>query len=114
MDQIVINQKMLVTFQVALYYVRPDSYHVFMSCDIVELGLETCRDLLRQLCFVKSLQSWNRINILVLRIPDIRIGVIIGLIRTSIVEFARDSFEVGNIWRKVHPELKLKELWMEK
>ena len=74
-----------------------------MSCDIVELGLfygtrlETCRDLLGQFCFVKSLQSWNRINILVLWKLDIRIGGIIGLIRTSIVEFARDSFEVGNI-----------------
>ena len=56
----------------------------------------------------------NRINILVLWKPDIRIGVIIGLIGTSIVEFARDSFELGNIWREVHRELKLKELWMEK
>ena len=46
--------------------------------------------------------------------PDIRIGVIIGLIGTSIVEFARDSFELGNIWREVHRELKLEELWMEK
>ena len=46
--------------------------------------------------------------------PDIRIGVIIGLIGTSIVGFARDSFELGNIWREVHRELKLEELWMEK
>ena len=30
---------MLVTFQVALHYVCPDSYHVFMSCDVVERGL---------------------------------------------------------------------------
>ena len=51
---------------------------------------------------------------MVLRKPDIRIGVIIGLIRTSIVEFARDSFEVGNIRQEVQPELKLEELWMEK
>ena len=29
---------MLVTFRVALHYVRPDNYHVFMSCDVVELG----------------------------------------------------------------------------
>ena len=88
------------TFRIALYYVHPDSYHVFMACDIVELGLETCQDLLRQFCFVKSLQSWNRINILVLWLPDIRVkrSNIIGLIRTSSVEFARDSFEVGNIW----------------
>ena len=41
---------------------------------------------------------------MVLRKPDIRIGVIIGLI-------ARDSFELGNIWREVHRELKLEELW---
>ena len=28
------------TFRVALHYVRPDNYHVFMSCDfVVELGL---------------------------------------------------------------------------
>ena len=79
MDQIVINQKMLVTFRVALHYVRPDSYHVFMSCDIAELRLVPCRDLLRHFCFVKSLQSWNRINILVLRLPDIRFNVIILL-----------------------------------
>ena len=96
MEQILINQKMLVTFQVALHYVRPDCYHVFMSCD------------------VKSLQSWNRINILVLWKPDIRIGVIIGLIRMTIMEFARDSFEVGTIWQEVHRELKLEELWIEK
>ena len=37
----------------------------------------------------------------------------IGLIGMSIVEFSRDSFEVGNIWREVHRELKLEELWME-
>ena len=61
-------------------------------------------------CFVKSLQSWNRNNILVLWKPDIRIGVIIGLIGTNIVEFARDSFELGNIWREDHRELKLEEL----
>ena len=30
---------MLVTFQVVLHYIRPDNYHVFMSCDIVERGL---------------------------------------------------------------------------
>ena len=30
------------------------------------------------------------------------------------MEFAWDSFELGNIWREVHRELKLKELWMEK
>ena len=31
---------MLVTFRVALHYVPPDNYHVFMSCDVVvELGL---------------------------------------------------------------------------
>ena len=32
---------MLVTFQVALHcvLVRPDSYQVFMSCDVVELRL---------------------------------------------------------------------------
>ena len=66
-----------------------------MSCDIVELRLETCQDLLGQFCFVKSLQSWNRINILVLRLLDICINVII---RMSSVEFARDSFEGGNIW----------------
>ena len=31
---------MLVTFRVALHYVRPDNYHVFMSWDVVvELGL---------------------------------------------------------------------------
>ena len=31
---------MLVTFRVALHYVRPDNYHVFWSCDdVVELGL---------------------------------------------------------------------------
>ena len=65
-------------------------------------------------CFVKSLQSWNRKNILVLRKPDIRIGVIIGLIGTSIVEFTRDSFKLGNIWWEAHRELKLEELWMEK
>ena len=45
---------MLVTFRVALHYVRPDNYHVFMSCDVVELGhspmkldsrlVEICRD----------------------------------------------------------------------
>ena len=29
---------MLVTFRVALHYVRLDNYHVFMSCDVVELG----------------------------------------------------------------------------
>ena len=56
----------------------------------------------------------NRNKILVLRKPDIRIGVIIGLIGTSIVEFARDSLELGNIWREVHRELKLEELWMAK
>ena len=45
---------LLVTFRVALHYVRPDNYHVFWSCDdVVELGLlngtwlETCRDLSR-------------------------------------------------------------------
>ena len=65
-------------------------------------------------CSVKSLQSWNRKNILVLRKSDIRIGVIIGLIGTSIVEFTRDSFELGNIWWEAHRELKLEELWMEK
>ena len=27
------------TFRVALHYVRPDNYHVFMSCDVVELEL---------------------------------------------------------------------------
>ena len=71
MEQILINQKMLVTFWVALHYVRPDSYHMFMSCDIVELRLfywtwlETCPDLSRQFCFVCNLQSCNGINILV-------------------------------------------------
>ena len=30
---------MLVTFLVSLHYVRPDNYHVFRSCDVVELGL---------------------------------------------------------------------------
>ena len=31
---------LLVTFRVALHYVRPDNYHVFRSCDVVvELGL---------------------------------------------------------------------------
>ena len=45
---------MLVTFRVALHYIRPDNHHVFMSCDVVELGLspmeldsrlvEICRD----------------------------------------------------------------------
>ena len=39
---------MLVTFRVALHYVGPDHYHVFMSCDVVvELGLlgrTLCRD----------------------------------------------------------------------
>ena len=66
----------LVTFRVALHYVRPDNYHVFWSCDVVvELGLldgtwlETCRDLYARfveiglICFVKSLQSWNRNNL---------------------------------------------------
>ena len=38
--------------------------------------VEICRDSL--VLFVKTLQSWNRNNILVLRKPDIRIGVIIG------------------------------------
>lgn len=38
------------------------------------------------------------------------------VIRTSIVEFARDLFELGNIWREVYRELimKLEELWREK
>ena len=31
---------MLVTFRVALHYVDPDSYRVFRSCDVVELGHE--------------------------------------------------------------------------
>ena len=45
---------MLVTFRVALHHIRPDNYHVFMPCDVVELGLssmeldsrlvEICRD----------------------------------------------------------------------
>ena len=35
------------------------------------------------------------------------IGVIIGLIGTSIVEFARHLFELGNIWQEVHREMKL-------
>ena len=45
---------MLVTFRVALHYVRPDNYHVFMSSEVVELELssveldsrlvEICRD----------------------------------------------------------------------
>ena len=45
---------MLATFRVALHYIRPDNHHVFMSCDVVELGLssveldsrlvEICRD----------------------------------------------------------------------
>ena len=44
----------LVTFRVTLPYVRPDNYHVFMSCEVVELELssmeldsslvEICRD----------------------------------------------------------------------
>ena len=42
---------------------------------------------------------------MVLRKPDILIGVIIGLIGTTIVEFARDPLELGNIWQKVHREL---------
>ena len=29
---------MLVTFRVALHYVGPVSYHVFRSCDVVQLG----------------------------------------------------------------------------
>ena len=29
------------------------------------------------------------------------------------MEFARDSFKLGNIWREVYPELKLEELWMQ-
>ena len=29
----------LVTFRVALHYVRRDNYHLFMSCEVVELGL---------------------------------------------------------------------------
>ena len=66
---------MLVTFRVALRYVRPDNYHVLWSCDVVvELGLlngtslETCRDLYARFveislfCFVMTLQSWNRNN----------------------------------------------------
>ena len=63
---------MLATFRVALHYVRPDNYHVFMSCDVViELGIfkgwNLTRDLSRFVeivlfCFVKSLQSWNRNN----------------------------------------------------
>ena len=106
------------TFRVALHYVRPDDYHLFMSCDVV-VEWNLTRDLSRFVaivlfCFVKSLHSWNRNNILVLRKPDIRIGVIIGLIGTSIVEFARDSFELGNNWREVHRELKLEESWIQK
>ena len=30
---------MLVTSRVALHYIRPDNYHVFMSCNVIELGL---------------------------------------------------------------------------
>ena len=30
---------MLAMLRVALHYVWPDSYHVSMSCDVVELGL---------------------------------------------------------------------------
>ena len=29
------------TFRVALDYARPDNYHVFMSCDVVELKLSS-------------------------------------------------------------------------
>ena len=35
------GEEMLVTFRVALHYVCPDNYHVFMSCDVVELGLSS-------------------------------------------------------------------------
>ena len=61
---------MLVTFRVALHYVRPDNYHVFMSCDVV-VERNLTRDLSRFVeivlfCFVKSLQSWNRNNILII------------------------------------------------
>ena len=59
---------MLVTFRVALHHIRPDNYHVFMPCDVVELGIssmeldsrlvEICRDSFVLL----SLQSCNRIN----------------------------------------------------
>ena len=38
----------------------------------------------------------------------------IVIIGTSIVEFARDSFELRNIYWEVYQELKLEELWMEK
>ena len=65
---------MLVTFRVALHYVRPDNYHVFFghvtlllnSNSWMELDsrlVEICRDSFVLFCFVKSSQSWNRKNI---------------------------------------------------
>ena len=34
------HRPLLVTFRVALHYVRPDNYQVFRSCEVVvELGL---------------------------------------------------------------------------
>ena len=29
------------TFRVGLHYVRPENYRLFMSCDVVELGLSS-------------------------------------------------------------------------
>ena len=44
---------MVVTFRVVLYYVGPDNYHVFMSCDVVELGLSSMEldSSLVEICF---------------------------------------------------------------
>ena len=90
------------TFRVGLHYVRPDNYHVFMSCDVVELGLSSMEldSRLGEIC---------RDSFVLLRAYSFGIastfGVIIGLIGTTIVEFARDPLELGNIWRKVHREL---------
>ena len=67
----------------------------------MELDLRPVEIILsRQFCFAKSLQSQNRINILVLRKLDFRIGVIIGLIRTSIVEFAGIRSKLETFGRK--------------
>ena len=44
---------MVATFRVVLYYVGPDNYHVFMSCDVVELGLSSMEldSSLVEICF---------------------------------------------------------------
>ena len=54
---------MSVTFRVALHYVRRDNYHLFMSCEVVELGLfygtSLTRDLWRFVEMVFLLRAYS-------------------------------------------------------